>query len=160
MILVGMNYTLSGPTIIAIHATGDLKRFQLIEGSMLLTVVPVAYVLLKFAHISAEAVFVTYFCIEVVTQLARVWIVYPRIGLAKRKYVSKVLWPIGKVSAVAWVLPYLAGQVSPGGFAGLCWMTAVCLLSVALCVYVLGMGAHEREMVRDKAKKIITRARR
>ncbi len=160
MILVGMNYTLSGPTISAIHATGDLKRFQLIEGSMLLTVVPVAYVLLKFAHISAEAVFVTYFCIEVVTQLARVWIVYPRIGLAKRKYVSKVLWPIGKVSALAWVLPYLAGQVSPGGFAGLCWMTAVCLLSVALCVYVLGMGMHEREMVRNKVKTFIARVRR
>ena len=160
MILVGMNYTLAGPTISAIHATGDIRKFQLIEGSMLLTVVPVTYVLLKFAHISAEAVFITYFCIEVVTQLARVWIVYPRIGLAKRKYVSKVLWPIGKVSAVAWVLPYLAGQVSPGGFAGLCWTTAVCLLSVALCVYVLGMGMHEREMARDKAKKILARVRR
>lgn len=160
MILVGMNYTLAGPTISAIHATGDIRKFQLIEGSMLLTVVPVAYVLLKFAHISAEAVFATYFCIEVMTQLARVWIVYPRIGLARRKYLSKVLWPIGKVCALAWVLPYLAGQVSPGGFAGLSWMTAVCLLSVALCVYVLGMGAHEREMVRNKVKTFIARVRR
>ena len=160
MILVGMNYTLSGPTIIAIHATGDLKRFQLVEGSMLLTVVPVAYVLLKFAHISAEAVFITYFCIEVVTQLARVGIVYPRIGLAKRKYLSKVLWPIGKVCAAAWVLPCLAGQVSPGGFWGLCWVAAVCLLSVSLSVYVLGMGVHEREMARNKVRIVLEKAKR
>ena len=160
MILVGMNYTLSGPTIMAIHATGDLKKFQLIEGSMLLTVVPVAYVLLKFAHISAESVFIVYFCIEVVTQLVRVWIVYPRVGLAKRKYLTKVLWPIGKVCAVAWLLPYGVVRVSPGGFVGLCWTTVACVVSVCVCVYVLGMNAGERELARDRVHKLLRRMKR
>ena len=156
MILVVMNYTLRGPTLMAIHATGDLKKFQLIESSILLTVVPITYVLLKFAHISPEEVFITYFCIEVLTQLVRVWIVYPRVGLARRKYLTKVLWPIGKVCVAAWVLPCLAEQVSPGGFAGLCWVTVVCLLSVSVCMYVLGMGSHERQKVRSTAYRILS----
>lgn len=160
MILVGMNYTLSGPTLMAIHATGDLKKFQLIEGSMLLTVVPVAYILLKFAHISPESVFVTYFFIEIMTQFVRVWIVYPRIGMAKRKYITQVLCPIARVSVVAWLLPYMAMQVSPGGFSGFCWVTFVCILSVALCVFRLGMGADERAVFRNRIKTTIRKIRK
>lgn len=41
-------YTLSNPIIVSIHATGKLKQFQLIEGSMLLSIVPIAYLLLFF----------------------------------------------------------------------------------------------------------------
>ncbi len=158
MILVGMNYTLSGPTITAIHATGRIRTFQLVEGTLLLTVVPVAYVLLKFAHISAEAVFLTYFLIEVITQLVRVWIVYPRIKLARRKYLTKVLWPIGKVCAASWIVPWgvsyaLAGQAN--GFGGFCLITLVCLLWVVVCVYVLGTGAEERAFVWRKLISIV-----
>lgn len=41
----------SQPTHHIRHATGKLKTFQLVEGSMLLTIVPISYLLLKFCNV-------------------------------------------------------------------------------------------------------------
>ena len=149
-----MNYPLSGPTVIAIHATGDIKKFQLIEGGLLLTVVPVAFLLLKFMHISAEMVLVTYLFIETVTQFVRVWIVYPYIGLPKHKYLTKVLWPIIKVSAFSWILPVLTQIGGLSGFASLFVVTIVSILSTVFSVYMFGMSHNERLLAREKVLAI------
>ena len=154
LILASMNYPLSGPTVIAIHATGNINNFQLIEGGLLLTVVPVAFLLLKFMHISAEMVLVTYLLIETVTQFVRVWIVYPYIGMPKRKYLTKVLWPIIKVSAVSWILPVLVQVSGMSGFASLFVVTIVSVLSTALCVFLFGMSHRERLFAREKVLAI------
>ena len=42
ILVVGLLYTLSNPIIVSVHATGRLKKFQMIEGTMLLTIVPIA----------------------------------------------------------------------------------------------------------------------
>lgn len=154
LIFASMNYPLSGPTVIAIHATGDIKKFQLIEGGLLLTVVPVAFLLLKFMHISAEMVLVTYLFIETVTQFVRVWIVYPYIGLPKHKYLTKVLWPIIKVSAFSWILPVLTQIGGLSGFASLFVVTIVSILSTVFCVYMFGMSHNERLLAREKVLAI------
>ena len=39
--------TLSNPLIVSVHATGSIKKFQIVEGTMLLSIVPIAYLLLK-----------------------------------------------------------------------------------------------------------------
>ena len=49
MLCISLFTALSNPVIIAVHATGKLRRFQLIEGNMLLLIVPIAYIVLKFS---------------------------------------------------------------------------------------------------------------
>ena len=47
MLVVGLLYTLSNPINVSVQATGQLKKLQTIEGTMLLLIVPTAYFLLK-----------------------------------------------------------------------------------------------------------------
>lgn len=54
---IGLLYTLSNPIIVSVHATGKIKYFQMIEGTMLLTIVPIAYLLLKYIRIAPEFIF-------------------------------------------------------------------------------------------------------
>lgn len=159
MIVVGMNYTLSNPTIMAIHATGNIRRFQIVEGTMLLSVVPVAYVLLKWANLSPEGVFLTYFLIEVLTQLARVWIVFPRIGLPIVRYFSNVLWPIARVLGFVWVLPLAIRHLFDFGnsFVEFLAVSVSAVLSSTVCIYVLGLLNSERAMVMGKIRSFIRR---
>ena len=49
-------FCLANPIITSVHATGKLKKFQIIEGCMLLMIVPIAYLLLKFFSIPPESV--------------------------------------------------------------------------------------------------------
>lgn len=148
-----MNYTFNTPTTMALHATGNIKRFQIIEGTMLLSVVPVAYILLKYFHISPESVFITYFFIEIVTQIVRVIIIYPMVKMPISYYFTKVMWPIVKVCSLVWIPPLLVNISIPHqGFIKLIVMCIVCVLSTMVCVYVLGMNVSEREFMVKKVK--------
>ncbi len=95
MLLICMDATLSGPCLTAIHATGRIKKFQIIEASMLLTIVPVAYIGLKYFHLEATWVFLSYLIIELITQCVRMWIIFPEIRLSFTTYSKQTLFPIG-----------------------------------------------------------------
>ena len=82
------------PTLMAVHATGDIKRFQIIEGALLLAVVPVAYIALKWFNISPNGVFIIYLIIEALTQLVRVLIVFPMINLNFFSFIKRILFPV------------------------------------------------------------------
>ena len=97
ILVVGLLYTLSNPIIVSVHATGKLKKFQIIEGSMLLSIVPIAYILLKFFGIQPEYVFVVHIIVELFTQYARLRIVLPMISMPLYDYVRSVIIPILKV---------------------------------------------------------------
>lgn len=162
MLLVALNYTLSGPTLIAIHATGKIKRFQIIEGSLLLSVVPICYILLKYVHISPYMVFVTYGIIEFITQFVRVSIAYPQINLPVKFYFTKVLWPIIKVCSIIWILPlslfyYYGKGLLGGGF--FCLMTLLCIISVIVSVWLLGTDKIEHKIICNRWKTIYRRVR-
>ncbi len=160
MILSCMNEAFKGPTIMAIHATGDIKKFQIIEGTLLLTVVPVAYFFLKYAHISSEMVFVVYLIIETITQLVRVWIVYPRVQLAKRKYLTDVLIPAFKVTIPIIAIGFILYRYcATSSFVGLIGNSLLCALSTLLILFFVGLRKHERLMLIEKAKCFIHKCR-
>ena len=81
----------SNGMIMAIHATGDIRRFQLIEGTILLSIVPVAYCLLKFYGVAPETVLWIYIYVQLVAQIARLIIVLPKIKLSLYQYVIKLV---------------------------------------------------------------------
>lgn len=148
MILVCMNESFKGPTSIAIHATGDIKKFQIIEGSLLLTVIPIAYILLKFAHISPEMVFVVYLIIETVTQFARVWIVFPRIHLAKKRYLTEILLPSAITTIPLSCFGLILFKFFPShDINSLLLSTLICISITLLSITTLGLKRGERQLL-------------
>ena len=140
--------TLSNPLLVSVHATGNLKRFQLIEGTMLLSIVPIAYLLLKLFGIRPEYVFCVHIVVELCTQYARVRIVLPMIAMRVSRYVREVVWPVVKVVLVAPIIPlmaYLLLRQSVGSFLLVC---TVSVFSLCLAVYYLGCSRSERESLK------------
>ena len=107
ILVVGLLYTIANPIIVSVHATGKLKKFQIIEGTMLLMIVPIAYFLLKVFGIAPELVFVVHIIVEIFTQYARVRIVLPMIQMKLRTYLCEVILPIVMVAIISPILPYL-----------------------------------------------------
>lgn len=97
IILVCFTSPLRQPLIHAINATGNIRRFQIIEGTILLLAVPIAYIELKFFNFTLQEMMVSYLCIEYAAQVARIWIVLPSVKLQYKTYFKSVLFPICKV---------------------------------------------------------------
>lgn len=161
MLIVGLNSTLRNPTVTAIQATGDVKKFQLWEGSILLMVLPVAFVFLKFFHIDPVQTLLIYMYIELIVQFVRVIITYPRINLSVKLYFTKVLYPCIKVLFACVVLCLLVAHFYfVDSFIKLLFFvffsSVICLLSV----WLFGLSRQEKQFVTAKIKAISFRKRK
>lgn len=155
MLLSGLLMPLSRALMNAIHATGNIKKFQLYEGTSLLMVVPLAYVLLKWKHISPGAVMLVYFFVELFTQSIRVWVILPKISMRYSVYFRKVMVP------VLLLFPFLAFPVlffhvpDELSFGGLVGYIGGAILYVVLCISVVGLNISERRMIYHFIRKKI-----
>ena len=90
MLIITLCNALSNPMIVSVHATGKIKRFQMLEGGVLLLIFPVAYLCLKLGMLP-RTVFIVHLLIEIIAQFVRVWVVCPMIKMNKHDYLINVI---------------------------------------------------------------------
>jgi len=153
ILMISMFDAISRPLVTAVHATGRVRTFQLIEGSISLLIIPISYLFLKKGFMP-EIVFVVHFCIEMIAQYARIFIVCPMIKLSKRTYFKQVLKQLAFVLLISpiapllikWILPF-SGKWPVFILVGLC-----CCISVLLCSYFFGISNDEKIMIKNTFK--------
>lgn len=150
MLIIALLYTLSNPIIVSVHATGTIKKFQIIEGIILLQIVPISYVLLKFFHVHPTCVFVVHIIIEMIAQYIRLKIVLPLITMDMGVYIRSVLKPILFVVIVSPVLPYIVYRQMPHDILSFVMIFLICIICTALTIYILGMTRSERNFLKSK----------
>lgn len=85
--------TLTSPIMIAIQASGDIRKVQLSE-LVCLMVLPIAYYVLKYYSFSPYFIYVISIFVELFLAFIRVKIVLPIINLSFLVYFKKALMPI------------------------------------------------------------------
>lgn len=145
----GLLTTLSNPLIVSVHATGDLKKFQLVEGTMLLSIVPISYLLLKLFGIRPEYVFCVHIIVEMLTQYARMRIVLPMISMRVGSYVKEVVLPILKVLIIAPALPLLVYLYLDKTALSFFLVLFVSIPSVLLVSYFVGCKCNEQKYIKN-----------
>ena len=148
MLIIGMLYTLSNPINVSVHATGKLKRFQLIEGTMLLLIVPIAYLLLKFFSIPPEYVFIVHIVVELLTQYIRLRIVLPMIGMRFGIYFRQVIVPIVMVAVLTPIIPFIVYTYISNVWIQFFVVCIVCVLCAFVMVYTFGCTVPERRFLK------------
>ncbi len=135
--------TLGGPMITSLMATGRIKWYQIVVGSILLLNIPVAYFLLKLGYSIVTPLMVSLIFI-ILGNAARLLFCRSMLGLSVRTYIRTVLVPITMVSAFAFIVPYIIFSVMSEGW----WrLLACCLSSVvfgAMAVNYCGLTVSER----------------
>lgn len=152
-----MLIALSNPLIVSVHATGKIKKFQAIEGTMLLCIVPIAYVLLKFFDIRPEYVFCVHIIVEILTQYVRVRIILPMISMKCIDYFKEVIVPIIKVIIITPILPLIAYHYINQSVITFFLICFISVISVLLGVYYWGCLKSEREFIINKIRQKISK---
>lgn len=152
-LLVLLINSLSNPLITSANATGTIKRYQMVVGSILLAIVPIAYISLKFGC-SPEFVFWIYFTISLVAQCARIYMIRNMINLSIKLYVKEVVWKIILVSFTSSLIPVLLKYLLPLNMGYAILITLISFVSVIFSVYSFGMSRSERITIKSKVKSI------
>lgn len=153
MLLTGLLGPLKQALLQGIHATGDIRKFQIYEGTSLLTVLPISYVLLKTLHISPEMVMVVYLCVGIITQGIRIWIVLPKIRMGYGVYFKEVMLPL-VFPLIAMLIPlYYIGIDTDISFVRTVIYSGIACLYMLAVIISLGLNHSERLYVFHCIKK-------
>ena len=149
MILISLVYTTANPCIIANQATGKVKVYQTVVGGLLLMILPISYIVLKMGA-PAYSVFIVHFCVEVVAQFARIYMLRRLIHLPLRKYIMNVYVPIIVSVTFAVILPSYVTLNMDDGWNRFLLVGTTCVIFVSISALLFGFTKNERDFIVNK----------
>ena len=159
IIITTMIDAISNPIIISVEATGNIRKYQVVVGSLLLLILPISYVALKLGA-APYSVFIVHIIMSGFAFIARLIMGSWVVGFNKYDFLKKVLFPIVGVILVSSILPYSLHYVMSLGLIRLSVVLAISILSVIGSVYYIGLQKQERELVLKFAIKFISKLKR
>lgn len=158
MICISLIYTTANPCVIANQATGKVKVYQAVVGGVLLTILPISYTVLKLGA-PAYSVFIVHFCVELVAQFSRMYMLRKLINLPIRQYLNNIYIPIVGTVFVSIILPIFVHMQFEEGWLRFIVVGFTCVLSVSLSAFFIGFTKNEREFFLDKGLRILKNGR-
>lgn len=136
---------ISAPLWMSVQATGDIRNYQILIGSLILLNFPLAYLVLKLGY-PPESVLIVRVLINLLTYVVRIFYLRSKIDLPSGKYIREVILVVSLVTLLALPLPLLVNHYVTD-WSGLIATTAVALFSTGLCIYGVGLKKNEREVL-------------
>lgn len=132
------------PVIIGVHATGKIRKFQLVEALIMLLTLPGAYVLLKNGF-PASSVYISMIVFAILAQVGRLVVILPKINMSFRKYNQSILMPALKVLLFAFFLySSLRFLIDKHGLVIDLSFALVSFICLVVAIFYLGLNKEER----------------
>lgn len=154
MICISLIYTTANPCVIANQATGKVKVYQMVVGGILLTILPISYIVLKLGA-PAYSVFIVHFCVESVAQFTRMYMLRKLINLPVRQYLHNIYFPIAATVAVAIILPTIIHVQLDNGWMRFIAVGFAGVVSVGASAFFIGFTKNERLFFWDKGLRLL-----
>lgn len=154
LLVVLIAQQMTSPLIAAIQATGNIKKFQIISGGLMILVVPAAYIVLKIGG-APWTVFAVYLLISILAYIVTIRIVLPQIHMSMKDYTLHVLKPCLFVLLLSLIAPVIMKQLTDTGI----WLSlltiTITVISTGVLCYTIGIDKEMRVMIKEKVYKII-----
>lgn len=138
---------LQNPLHTLMHATGKMRKYQLIDGTLLLLNIPVSYWLLKEGE-DATVVFMVSIIFIFVAFIALLYVVWSVIGFSVYVFWREVIWRVLMVSVLLGIMIYVFCFSEFQG--AIYWFGEVAILSISvLLIWSIGMEHNERNLFRE-----------
>ena len=154
LLVVLIAQQMASPLIAAVAATGNIKKYQIVSGGLMILVVPAAYIVLKMGG-APWTVFAVYLLISILAYIATIRIVLPQIHMSMKAYALHVLKPCLFVLLLSLIMPAIMMQLTDTGI----WLSlltiTITVISTGVLCYTIGIDKEMRVMIKEKVYKII-----
>lgn len=158
VLIISILTCLGRPLSSANGATGKIKKFQILEGTTNLLLIPVTWVILV-AYPIPEVAFLTQIIFCVVLQFIRLYVVHSQITLSYREYWVTFVYPCLKVSIISMFFPFILKLVLPDNFITFFILSILSVIIIGFSIYKWGISNIERQFIISKTKSIILRSK-
>lgn len=146
VVLTAIIDSISYPLQTSISATGHIKWFQIVTGSLLILNLPISYIFLR-AGFPPETTMYVAIIIAILAQLTRIGFARYYNHMSVRRYTREVIFPILLVSICSVIPPYLLMLALPLGWMRFFLVGALSISWTAIIISVLGITPYERKKI-------------
>lgn len=144
-----------GPLWVSAQATGKIRNYQLLMSILILSNLPITYILFKFFHVPEIALIVRV-GINIVTSIARTLYLKHLYGFPILKYITSVILRSLGIMLLSAPVPVIIYTLCDNSM----WIRLICtILScfvfTALSIYGLGIDKNEKNIIKTYTKRII-----
>ena len=140
---------LRNPIVTSFHATGHIKLVNLVSGSILLSILPIAYLFLARGF-PPESVFIVTIGVVAVTQISELLLLKRLITYSVIAYIKQVILPCVFIGVITAVPPYMLTITLAPGIVRFILVGFTCVTTILTAVYFCGMDRDARQLVRNK----------
>jgi len=139
----------SGSLMIAAQATGDIKKYQISVGSILMLNLPIAYFFLKFGY-PPEITFYISILLSLISFIIRLLILKKILKLSVIQFIKEVVIKVLIVSIVSIIIPFFLQNSLGEGIFRFFVVSIVSIISVFASVFFIGLSISEKSLVLSK----------
>lgn len=153
VLVFAMCEVLSGTQITALQATGNIRNYQIVVGSLQLLNFPISYLLLGKGYAPETTMYVA-ICLSLGCLFARLWFLHRQVEISIKSYFTQVLLNVCVVAVLAAIYPIIVSHLMNAGILRLFVVSGVCAIATLIVIYYVGLSVQERIFVQ---KKIVAR---
>ena len=158
IVLISAIDSMASPLMTTCHATGKIKLYQSVVGTLIICNVPISYCLLKFLDCSPNAVFAVSLFLSTIALFLRIWIVKHLISsFPVWGYIKDVLCLSVGIALLSAILPTALHLVLSTSFLSCCIVVAASVLSTLGFIYILGLTHGEKKVIKEMINKKLHR---
>lgn len=146
VLLLSMIDILSNTLITTQNATGKIRNYQLVVGSMLLMNFPLSYICLKLGF-QPESVLIVALFVSVCCLMLRLLFLRRSVSLSFGGYLRRVCLNVLIVSAVSLVIPLVIWMNMAYGWLRFMVISLVSVLCTLCAIYRIGCSENERQFI-------------
>lgn len=155
IIIFSLINCLESPLSDIVQATGKIKKYQIIIGSITLLTLPLSYTSFKLGFPPETSLYIL-ITVYSLAHFLRLWVVRNLVGMSIKNYLREVFCIILMVGLIALILPVsLMYYLKEDNFYRFFLVVSGCEFSVLSTIYLIGLKKNERKIVSNFAKKIL-----
>ena len=151
VVIIGLIDSAQNPLITLVHATGRVRLYKAVVGTIIILNLPISWVFLKHGY-PAETTMYVAIAISVIALILRLIILRRIVTFPILKYCYKVLLPLIVTTAVSFLLSWVIKIFvfnAESGLLNLCVAVVLSMVVTVLAIFAVGLTGHERKAARN-----------
>lgn len=145
-LLSSLMVALSNSLSVAQNSTGKIRKYSIVTSIFTFSIFPLTFIAFKLGY-SPTSTFIINFAIYFILAFVKVFLVSKYIDLSVSKYIREVICPVAIVTFFSSLIPLFFFMTQPESVLRLLEVLFFSILSIIVCVYVLGMEKGEKEIL-------------
>ncbi|MEC4086892.1 MATE family efflux transporter [Myroides odoratimimus] len=140
--------SLSGALMTAIQATGEIKFYQIIVGTLVFLNLPISYLLLEDFNYPSESVFIIGILLSIITLFFRIFFIEKKVHLKSFDFIIRVIIPCALCTLISSLLFFYI-KMNVIDIYQLFFNVGIYLIICLISIFIFGVNKSEKYMIRQ-----------